>query len=349
MRKLRHYILLPWKLLAGEISNARKRKDRSFLLSVGFVFMFLFMGMFAKFIASPLPMLIYSNNAGIAMPVSPMISQIFARNKRAIENIPYRKLTAEGKIGALFTIIPYNPYESDLDNTLTSPRLGRFTHYLGTDDLGRDVAARLIHGTSNSMMVGLVAVGIALFIGIIIGAFSGYFGGVTDQLLSRFTEIVICFPTLILIMAILAILKPSLMNIMIVIGLTGWPGIARIVRAEFLKRKTLDFVQAGRITGAGHVRLIFKYILPNSMAPVIVIAAFDIAGAVLTESALSFLGIGVPVPEPSWGDVLKTAQDFPDVAWWLTIFPGFLIFMTVVSFNLLGDWLRKNINRHENR
>ncbi|MCS6984391.1 MAG: ABC transporter permease [Leptospiraceae bacterium] len=304
----------------------------------------IFLAIFADFIASPLPYLVWANHTEHDIPLSPLFAEL---TQGRTSSLPYRRLAAEGKIKALFAPIPFSPYETNLDEVLAPPKLARFAHYMGTDNLGRDVAARLIHGTRNSILVGFVAVALALILGLIMGSLAGYLGGFADIFISRFIEVVICFPTLILILAVLSLLKPSLLNIMIVIGATGWTGIARVIRGEFLKRKHADFVLASRLMGASHLRLILKHILPNSLPPVIVISAFGIAGAVLTESALSFLGIGVPAPEPSWGDVLKLSQDYPDIAWWLTIFPGCFIFLTVVAFNRLGDTLREELNPRE--
>lgn len=317
------------------------KKDAITASALLIVFVFIFLAIFSSVLATPLPWVVLKNKSDIEIPRFPAFDVLFVKDSNRLENIRYRQLATEGKLTALFAPVPYSPYETSLDEILYPPSLGRFGHYMGTDNLGRDIASRIVHGTQNSIMVGLVAVGISLLFGILIGGLAGYFGGWIDIFLSRFIEIVICFPTLILIMAVLALLKPSLINIMVVIGVTGWTGIARIIRGEFLKRRQTDFVTAARLSGASHLRLIAIHILPNSIAPVVVMAAFGIAGAVLTESALSFLGIGVPVPQPSWGDVLKLSQEYPDIAWWLTFFPGFFIFLTVITFNLLGERLRK--------
>ncbi|MCX7632075.1 MAG: ABC transporter permease [Turneriella sp.] len=316
-----------------------------------FLALFVFTGVFAPFIASPKPLWIYDKKdyekkTGRTLPRSPLFYTLLVTDIHA-ESINYRQLAANGEIGAIFTLIPYSPYETELENYLKPPQLlgARFVHYLGTDENGRDVAARLVHGTRNSLLVSLVAVGISLAIGIAIGAFAGYFGGWVDILISRFIEIVICFPKLILILAVMSLRKPSLWNLMLVIGLTSWTGIARLVRGEVLRVKNFDYVQSARVMGASNLRLVFIHILPAAVGPLSVTAAFDIAEAVLTESALSFLGIGIPIPEPSWGDVLKTAQDFPDIAWWMTLFPGLLIFLTVFTFNNLGDRLREQFAR----
>ncbi|HRP68445.1 MAG TPA: ABC transporter permease [Turneriella sp.] len=314
-------------------------------LTFFFLALFIFVGVFAPFIASSQPILIYDQTqyhkvTGQTLKTSPLLYTFFYSDAQ-IEKVEYRKLALEGKIGAVFTLIPYSPYETELENYLKAPSFtGRFKHFLGTDENGRDVAARLVRGTRNSLLVSLVAVGLSLLIGIAVGAIAGYFGGWVDNLISRFIEVVICFPKLILIIAVMALKKPSLLNLMIVIGITSWTGVARLVRGEVMRIRHYDYIDSARAMGAPSWRIIFLHILPATVGPLSVTAAFDVAEAVLTESALSFLGIGVPIPEPSWGDVLKTAQDFPDIAWWMTLFPGILIFMTVITFNNLGDWLR---------
>ena len=238
---------------------------------------------------------------------------------------------------ALWPPVPYSPTEYDLLESLAGPTS---QHWLGTDDSGRDVLSRMIHGSRISLSVGFVAVSIALVIGILLGSLAGYFGGWVDQLISRIIEVLLTIPTFFLIIAIIAFLPPSIYNIMVVIGLTGWTGVARFVRAEFLKLKQLDFVMALRALGASHVRIILLHMLPNAMAPVLVSAVFGIAGAILTESSLSFLGFGVPPPTPSWGDILSQSRDYIEFAWWLTVFPGCAIFLSITAYNLVGEGLR---------
>jgi peptide/nickel transport system permease protein len=231
----------------------------------------------------------------------------------------------------------HDPVEPDLRNILTSPS---FSHPFGTDTLGRDVFSRVVYGSRISLLVGFVSVGIATLIGIMIGAVSGYYGGIIDELIMRFVDLVMCFPTFFLILAVIALLEPSIWNIMIVIGLTNWMGIARLIRAEILSIKNKEFVLAAKAQGFSEYRIIFKHVLPNALSPVYVVATLGIGGAILTESALSFLGIGVQPPTPSWGNILTQAKDNIEVAWWLSLYPGLAIFLTVMGYNLFGEGLR---------
>ena len=234
-------------------------------------------------------------------------------------------------------LAPYDFGQIDLTNVLASPSA---SHLFGTDQLGRDVLSRMIWGARISLKVGFAATGVAIIIGTILGAVSGYYGGWIDAAIMRFVDIMLCFPTFFLILAVIAFLEPSIWNIMIIIGLTGWMGVTRLVRADFITLKERDFVQAARAIGASDLRIIFLHILPNAMASILVAATLGIAGAILTESALSFLGIGVQPPTPSWGNILTAGKDNIDIAWWLSLYPGLAILITVVGYNLLGEGIR---------
>lgn len=238
-------------------------------------------------------------------------------------------------------IAPYDPSAIDVDNILMPPSA---QHLFGTDDLGRDVFTRMLYGAGISLKVGFVAVGIATIIGVLLGSIAGYYGGVIDLIIMRFVDIMLCFPSFFLILAVIAFLEPSIFNIMAVIGLTSWMGITRLVRAEFLSLKERDFVLAVKAMGAKSPRIIFLHILPNAMAPVLVAATLGVASAVLVESALSFLGIGVQPPTPSWGNILTLGQSTLGVAWWLSLFPGMAILITVLGYNLLGEGIRDAID-----
>ena len=234
-------------------------------------------------------------------------------------------------------LAPYDPSAIDLEKVLMPPS---GDHWLGTDPLGRDVLSRMIWGARISLKVGFVATGIAILIGAVLGALSGYYGGWTDAVIMRFVDIMLCFPAFFLILAVIAILEPSIWNIMLIIGATGWMGITRLVRADFISLKERDFVLAARVIGASDLRIIFVHILPNAMASILVTATLGVAGAILTESALSFLGIGVQPPTPSWGNILTAGKDNIDIAWWLSLYPGLAILVTVLGYNLLGEGLR---------
>lgn len=315
------------------------KKRRMAVLGLIVTLFLFFVAIFAPLLANDKP-IAYRSNGEWYWPVFSGAEQVDSVSWRDIKkSVPFIIQRNAGKEGslAIWPIIPYSPTEHNLLESLASPSR---EHWFGTDDSGRDVLSRMIHGARISLSVGFVAVGIALVIGIFTGAMAGYFGGWTDHLISRVIEILITIPTFFLIIAIIAFLPPSIYNIMVVIGLTGWTGVARFVRAEFLKLKQLDFVTASRALGASNRRIIFFHMLPNAMAPVLVSAVFGIAGAILTESGLSFLGFGVPPPTPSWGDILSQSRDYIEFAWWLTVFPGLAIFTSITAYNLVGEGLR---------
>jgi len=234
-------------------------------------------------------------------------------------------------------LAPYNPASIHVDSILLAPS---WNHWCGTDTLGRDVFSRMLFGARVSLSVGFVAVGIAIAIGVMLGAIAGYASGRTDALIMRATDMVLCFPTFFLILAVIAFLEPSIWNIMIVIGLTSWMGVARLVRAELLSLRDREFIMAAESLGVSAPRMIWRYLLPNAMGPILVSAVLGIAGAILIESGLSFLGLGVQPPDASWGNILTEGKDNIQIAWWLSLYPGLAILMTVLGYNLLGEGLR---------
>ncbi|MGH7819526.1 MAG: ABC transporter permease [Candidatus Binatia bacterium] len=255
-----------------------------------------------------------------------------ARWPRALRDIDYARVE-----GAVFPPIPYSPRQVQLAEESFAPPSRR--HWLGTDQLGRDVASGMVHGTRVSLTIGLVVVAIQLTIGVLLGGLAGYYGGWIDIALSRLFELMLSVPAFFLILTVAAVLPPSIYNVMIILGLIGWVGIARFIRSEFLRLRGLDFVTAARALGVSNASIMFRHILPNALAPVLVSASFGVASAILSESGLSFLGVGVPADLVTWGSILAVSRS-NTFAWWLAIFPGLAIFVTVTAYNLLGDGLR---------
>lgn len=237
--------------------------------------------------------------------------------------------------------VSFSPDAIELKARLTPPGAA---HLLGTDDLGRDVLARMIHGARVSLSIGLVATLIALVVGSAFGAVAGYYGGAADWLVSRLIEVVLCFPFLFLVLGIVALFKASFWTMILALGLTSWTTEARFLRGEFLRIRDSAFAQAAKAVGAGDARIIFRHLLPNALPPVLVSASFGVAGAILTESALSFLGLGVPLPAATWGGILSSAHEHVEYAWWLVLFPGVAIFSTVAAFNAVGEGLREALD-----
>jgi peptide/nickel transport system permease protein len=268
------------------------------------------------------------------------IIKAFKKNKLALYSLIFILLIILAAIFAPY-ISPYNPDKINVNAILQPPSLA---HLLGTDQLGRDVFSRLIYGSRISVEVGFISVSISLFIGIIIGAFAGYYAGLTDGFLMRFVDIMLTFPSFFLILAVSAILRPSIINIMIIIGLTSWMGVARIIRAEFMQNREKDYVLSAKAAGASDLYIMFIEILPNVVAPILVSATLGIAGAILIQASLAFLGIGIMPPTPSWGGMLSRGKTYIMVAWWLTLFPGIAILLTVLSFNLVGEAVRNALD-----
>ncbi|HTO71727.1 MAG TPA: ABC transporter permease [Myxococcota bacterium] len=233
--------------------------------------------------------------------------------------------------------IPHSATAPDITGDVFEPPSR--VHWLGTDGIGRDVAAGMLHGIRISLTIGLVVVAIQATIGVALGGIAGYYGGAVDLALSRLFEMMLGVPTFFLIITVAATLPPSIYMVMAILGLTGWVGIARLIRGEFYKVRAMDYVAAAQSLGATDRRIMARHVLPNAIAPVLVSMSFGVASAILTESGLSFLGIGVPAELVTWGSILSAAQS-NITAWWLAVFPGAAIFLTVTAYNLLGDGLR---------
>jgi len=241
---------------------------------------------------------------------------------------------------------PTDPDKAFLEDKLLAPS---WKHPLGTDNLGRDVFARILHGTYISLTVGFVSVGLSIFVGVIVGSVSGYFGGWIDSVIMRIVDALMCFPTFFLILTVIALLGPGLWKIIIVMGILGWTGISRLVRAEFLTLRETDYVTAAKALGQRPFVIIFRHILPNALAPVFVAAVLGISGAILTETGLSFLGFGVQPPQPTWGNIVSDGKTYVLDAWWLILFPGIAILITTLAFYLTGDGLRIALSPSEHK
>jgi len=245
---------------------------------------------------------------------------------------------------AVMPPIPWDYGFTDPDPDIEWPEGPSARHWLGVDDTARDVFSRMIHGARVSLFVGFVSVGIASAIGIVFGSLAGFFRGWVDIVIMRLVEIMMCFPTFFLLLAILAFLPRSIFVIMAVLGVTAWPGTARLIRAEFFKQSGLDYTTAGRALGLSNMRIMFRHLLPNALTPVLVTATFGIAGAILAETALTFLGLGVGADTPSWGEILAEGKSSPLDRWHLVVLPGIAIFINVLAYNLVGDGLRDAID-----
>ena len=310
------------------------KKDRMALGALIVILLLVFVAVFESFLAGNRP-IVLRYEGHYYFPVLFRYSEFFETDFKELG----QKL-APGDF-AVFPPVRYSPTENNLMAILNPPS---GEHLFGTDDRGRDVLSRMIYGARISLSIGFIAVGISAVIGIILGGIAGFYGGTTDFIVSRLFEVMMTFPVFFLILTILAFRDPSIYNIMIVIGATSWTGVARLIRGEFLKLRKYEYVEAAVALGGSDLRVMMKHMLPNGLAPVLVDSTFGIAGAILVESGLSFLGFGVPPPDPSWGDVLSQSQRYVDFAWWLVLFPGAAIFLTVTAFNLLGEGFRNAID-----
>ena len=314
------------------------RKHRFGRFSVWVVMLIVAVAVFADFLANDKP-LVASRNGEVMFPVVKQyaVDLGMAEWEGEYMTIDWRELDYEWSV---FPIVPYAPGTTDKNLISLKDRAPSSAHWLGTDGIGRDVMAGLIHGSRYALAIGIVAMSLALFIGIILGAIAGFFGGITDMVISRLIEVFITFPVFFLIITIVAMVEQgSIELLMLLIGLTGWTPVARFMRGEVLRVRNLDYVNAATALGYSTPRVIFRHVLPNAIAPVMIYAAFGIVGAILLESALSFLGFGVPPTVVTWGSVLYKARE-STYSWWLAVFPGLIIFITVSAFNFIGDALR---------
>jgi len=245
-------------------------------------------------------------------------------------------------LAAIFAeqLMPYDPIKLDPIYAKGRPKPPTTEHWFGTDDLGRDLFSRALSGARVSLAVGFISVGISTVIGLIIGSLAGFIGGWVDNVLMRLADIFLSLPTFYLIITVNSMFKPSIFNVMIVIGIFGWMGVSRLLRGEFLRLKNTEFITAARAIGVPNMRMILRHFIPNSIAPVIVNATMGIPSAILLESALSFLGLGIQPPAASWGSMLQDAKQWLHFAWWMWVIPGVLISITVIAFNFVGDGLR---------
>ena len=316
------------------------KKNRVSVFALYTVYILFAVAIFADFVANEKPL--YAVYQGTTyFPVLKDYSNAlgFAKWSPDLINADWKELEASGKVtSSVWPPIRYRGSSQDLDNHDVAP--GVAGHLLGTDAIGRDVLAGLIHGSRIALTIGFLSMSISIVIGIILGALAGFYGGWVDIVISRLIEIVITLPTFFLIITVVSMFQSgSIWLVMILIGATSWPGIARFTRGEFLRVRNMEFVSAATALGFSNKRVIFRHVLPNSLAPVLVTAAFGIATAILIEASLSYLGFGVPPTIVTWGSVLNESRDNLS-AWWLAVFPGFAIFVAVLSYNLVGDGLR---------
>jgi peptide/nickel transport system permease protein len=313
----------------------RFRRNRIALTGFYAVCFLAFMALFADFLANDKPYYLqYGGKTYFPIFRSYLVDARLSQWPPELLNVDYKKLEGAWQI---FPPIPYRPSNISLLEPLESPSA---KHWFGTDKLGRDVMAGMIHGSRISLSIGFVAVGIAVAIGVVLGAIAGYFGSWVDLAISRLFELMLSIPTFFLLITVAALLPPSIFLTMAIIGMTSWVGMARFTRNEFLRIRNQDYVTAAIALGVADRKVMFRHILPNALAPVIVSVVLGIAGAILVESSLSFLGIGVPAELVTWGSILHEAST-TTFAWWLAVFPGFAIFITVLAYYLVGEGLRE--------
>lgn len=311
--------------------NRRRTRQLSLLLlgSVGL------MALLADGLASDLPLILRLDQHLYLLPALTRPPQLRAEDNQSLR----RRLDPARGDFALFPLVEYGP-EQQPEILRPPPASPDATHWLGTDDRGRDLFARLVHGSRVSILVGVLSVALHLLLGVTLGVLGGTLRGPVDAVIARLIELGLTFPTFFLLLVLQALLDGgSVATLILVLGLTRWTDVARLVRAEALRVRELDYVAAARAAGAGSARILFLHVLPNSMTPVWVNAAFGVSGAIVAEAALTFLGFGTPPPTASWGELLAQGSEFPD-RFWLVLFPGLLLLLTVTALNLLGESLR---------
>ncbi|MFC2093686.1 ABC transporter permease [Bacteroidota bacterium] len=315
------------------------KKNKLAVFSVYIVIFFIIIALFADFLAYDKPLYVeYEGTTYFPVVKDYLVGLGLSRwNPPELVNVNWKELDNQNKlVSVLWAPVPYGPSEVDLMHSLSKPG---GDHYLGADQVGRDLLSGLIHGSRISLSVGFVAAGISAFIGVILGSLAGYYGGKMDIIISRFIEIMLTFPLFFLIIVIVAIYGSSIWYVMLAIGLTSWTREARLIRGEILKVRNMEYVLAANSVGLPNRKIIFRHVLPNSIAPVLVSIAFAISAAIIIEAALSFFGMGVSATTVTWGSLINEGRTAPN-AWWLAIFPGLMIFISVVSYNLIGEGLR---------
>lgn len=331
----------------------RFRKQKLAMLALAYIAALALIAVFAPMIAGTKP-IVCKYKGDIYFPMMGYYKRSWEntifRKDRVLNRYPQRLKKNDPDSWAIWPLVYQDPYRRVKDNEwpdrpgnpFGSAGVPSKLNYLGTNQEGFDVFAQMVHGTQTALSVGLISMGIAALIGITIGGLAGYMGGWVDIALSRLIELVLCIPSLVLILALVAVLdKVSNWHLMAVIGVTRWTSIARLARAEFIKIRQMEFVTAARAIGAGRVRIMTRHVLRNALAPVLVPISFGIAAAILIESGLSYLGFGASPPNPSWGTLLKSGRTAIQEMWWLIVFPGAAIFMTVLAYNLIGEALQE--------
>lgn len=331
---IRPYGRSPWRRAISVFTGGHVNRAAAFTVAI-----LALTGLLADLIASDLPLYLKFEGQSYLFPNFTRPAAL-----AGLDNSDLLDLMVKDEDWAIMPPVPYSPTQSKIRGRIEALEPPSAKHVMGTDDRGRDVFARVVHGCRISLSIGFVAVAIYVFIGIIMGALAAFYGGFIDASITRLIEVMMSFPAFFFILTIQGLLEQtSIFQLMIIIGLTRWTDVARLVRGEILRIKNEAYITAARSVGLTNIRMLIRHILPNAMGPVMVSASFGIAGSVLIEAALSFLGFGTPPPTPSWGELLTQAY-FHTECWWLMAFPGAALFLTVLAFNLMGEGLRDAVD-----